>query len=767
MPVSFDPREPFFRISTPDGYSKELADTYGMYKTVGWADDTWALDDGAIDEAVFLQDSDRTLDFREKELLGEMDKRQDLLIAVFYQTDTVQHLFYRYMDPQNPEYGNISDEDRAKYGDQVLRTYQQMDDIVGKVMDKADDNTTVIVMSDHGFNPFRNAVNLNTWLVENGYMKKRPGADTHVYQLNNLFGEKGLFWNDVLMNESEAYSLGLGNIYINLKGRESQGVVDPADYEKVRSGIIGKLLNLRDQGGNKVVAKAQRREELYWGPYANNSADIIVSFNPGYRVSWQTSLGGVPPEMVEPNMKKWSGDHCTLDPAQTEGVFFINRVMKIEGEPSLMDVNPTLRDLLGLEQNSSLDGHSMFESNATATLVKNQSAAENKFNRTGYNVLFITLDCTRADYISVYNNASLANTSSIDALASESTVFENAFTAFTFTCPSHTVMMTGRYFGDGTRKSSSLPASLEAAGYRTGASIGFGVLKGKTCQVSSMFPDYDTSALSAKSGQRGGISANYTINWISEHKDEKFFFWLHLFDAHPPGLGVSRNDSINYAKGVEYVDEQVGRVIEALKSNGLENKTIVVVVADHGMGDNFRSIADNRELYDEALHVPLIIHVPGVQAGEAETLASTVDLAPTLAELLGIPYYETQGESLLPAMLDGNNTVRNEVFASYAFSPGTQDMARTWDWKLIRTVPRKGAAGYELFNLSADQQERTNLYGNNSAEALEMGKLLETYDRMKNGSADEAPEANPAWYANTSGLDNQTLDDLRSFGYIN
>ncbi len=787
MPVSMDPRDPFFRISTPEGYSNEIAKHQGLYKTVGWADDTWALNDEAISEAVFLQDAYRTLEFKEKLLFDEMEKKPTLLIAIFYQTDTIQHTFYRYMDEENPNYQNIPGDERTRYKDEILRIYQRMDDVVGKVMERADDDTTVIVLSDHGFNPFRKAVNLNRWLADNGFLKLRPGANSTFYRLNNLFGEKGLFWNDVLMNESEAYSLGLGNIYINLKGRESQGIVEPKDYDAVRDKIIKGLVNLRDpQSSERIIAKVQKREALYSGPYTNNSADLVVSFNPGYRVSWQTTLGGVPPEVVEPNMRKWAGDHSTLDPDQTEGVFFINREIRLERKPSLLDVNPTVRDILELSKDDTLDGRSVLK-NRKGIEVNNEIKIP---DAKGYNVLFVTLDDVRVDYISAYNENSLANTTNIDGLASRGFLFDNAFTGFTLTCPSHTIIMTGRYFGDTAtprNKYANLPQTLNASGYATGASVGFAGLKSNACSIGSMFSEYDTGSLSAKPGKRGALSANYTIDWIKKNRDKKFFFWLHLYDAHPPGIGASKNQSENYARSIEYVDRQIGRVIEVLNSEGIENRTIVVLAADHGQGGEFSNVAENRKLYDTATHVPLIIYIPDAKpAGKkVSTLASLADLAPTLSELLAIPYDETHGVSLVDGLRDPNYDARTEVFASFDFRGRSQDMVRTLEWKLIKTRDSKNKnSTIELFHLSADSFEKNNVSALEPRVLEKLNALLEFYsDLRKTGATGRISQprqtvtpsplqsAIPSiWYGygnDTQPLDNQTLNDLRAFGYIN
>ncbi|MDD5339711.1 MAG: alkaline phosphatase family protein [Candidatus ainarchaeum sp.] len=764
MPVSLDPRDPFFRISTPEWYSRQVAEDDGLYKTVGWADDTWALNDDAIDEQVFLQDAYRTLEQKEKLVLDEMEEKPDLLMAVFYQTDTVQHMFYRYMDPENPLYGSISPEEKERHKDEILRVYQRMDEAAGKVMSKAGQDDVIIVMSDHGFNPFRKAVNLNTWLANNGFLAKKPGANTSYYKLNSLYGEQGLFWNDVLLNETQAYSMGLGNIYINLKGREAQGAVGVERYDAVRDRIIRQLKELRDpETGEKVIADAQKREDLYSGPYMDNAADIVVSFNPGYRVSWQTSLGGVPPHVIEPNLKKWSGDHCTVDPKQTEGVFFVNRVMGLDGEPSLQDVNPTLRSLLGLPANESLDGMSMLRDG-------NETAGPEAGCK-DCNVLVITMDDVRADYLPLFNPKALAETPNLEALASKSVLFTNAHTAFTFTCPSHTIMMTGRYFTDDDRQT-SLPRILKGNGYATGATVGFAGLRQEECPTGAMFGYYDESSTAIGFGERDDNSAAQAMTWLQNHSKGRFFFWLHLYDAHPFGKAANASATGSYSERIGQMDGHIGEVLALLDRQNLTNKTIVVVLSDHGMGADFAHPANNRQLYDLATHVPMMIYVPGGAPARAEGLTSTVDLAPTLAALLGVHYADADGAALLDA--DGTlvpGSARDHVFATYRALQVVQHMVRTNEWKYIVTMIENGNTSYELYNLAQDPAESRNLYGSQPEIEARLRGLLQGYPTAMPGRLRGLgmPGAMTGWYGTTTAtpMSNQTRDELRSLGYIN
>lgn len=171
-PINFDPRNPFFDISYPQDYAAELANNTGDYKTLGWDIDTWALKENRISEDAFIQDLNSTLDSQEKILMNGLTQNNwNLYVQVFQSTDVIQHTFWRYMDKTHPVYEND-----PRYRDAILEVYRRMDRIVGKVLDQIGPDTTLIVMSDHGFKSFRRAVDLNAWLVDNGYMTlKDPG----------------------------------------------------------------------------------------------------------------------------------------------------------------------------------------------------------------------------------------------------------------------------------------------------------------------------------------------------------------------------------------------------------------------------------------------------------------------------------------------------------------------------------------------------------------------------------------------------------------
>jgi len=355
-PVNFHPDCHPVAFSWPAEYAGTLAKRFGLFKTIGWPEDTWSLPSGVGDEELFLQDMAFTLDKDEQILEGLLsDARDDLYIQVFYFTDRIGHLFWRFLDPGHPLYDAKKAE---RYAPEVLKAYQRMDEIVGKARRLAPD-ATLIVCSDHGFSSFRRGVNINTWLVRNGYMTLK-GQTGDPATLEKLFDTRELFQN-VDWSRTKAYALGFGGVYVNLVGRERDGIVLPgAEYEEVRRGIRAGLEALVDPVTHeRPVTRVWTREEMYSAFEPNLIPDLRVGNNLNYRISWQGSLGEVPPEILDDNTKPWSGDHCSTDPSLVHGIFFCSR--KIDRpDPAMVDVAPTVLKALGLPAPPSLDGKPLF-----------------------------------------------------------------------------------------------------------------------------------------------------------------------------------------------------------------------------------------------------------------------------------------------------------------------------------------------------------------------------------------------------------------------
>jgi predicted AlkP superfamily phosphohydrolase/phosphomutase len=352
-PVNFDPRDPPLPISKPDAMSARLASQIGLYRTLGWAEATWPLNVGRIDEATFLYDCERAFDDREKIIFKNLERDDwDLFVAAIETTDRISHMMWRLIDPRHPMY----DADlAAKYGDSIEKVYRRADDLVGRLREKVPADAVFIVMSDHGFHSFRRGVNLNTWLVQNGYMMFE-GQESRKLTLDDLFG-RGQFWEGVDWGRTRAYAVGLGQIYFNLRGRESRGIVSAgAEYKALQEEIASKLVGLKDPDtGEPVFADVYRRDDIYRGEYLQNAPDLQVGFNDGYRVGWQDTMGGVTRAVVENNNRKWSGDHCATATEISGGVFFSNRGINTQ-EPHIMDLSPTVLKLLEVPLPGDVDG---------------------------------------------------------------------------------------------------------------------------------------------------------------------------------------------------------------------------------------------------------------------------------------------------------------------------------------------------------------------------------------------------------------------------
>jgi predicted AlkP superfamily phosphohydrolase/phosphomutase len=355
-PINFDPRRPPVPISKPNRYSADVARRIGLYKTVGWPEDTWALNEEKIDERIFLEDLNYSFDRQRALVIDAMNHlNPDLFVTVFQATDKVQHMFWRLIDPQHPMYNRRLAE---QYGGAIDRTYMRCDSLTGLFLARArHSGATVLVVSDHGFASFRKAVNINTWLVRNGYMTLSKLDPVRDRNLEDLFG-RGTFWPNVDWSKTRAYALALGQIYVNQRGREKHGIVPKGpETEALKKELAEKFGALRDPDtGERVVRRIYSREELYKGPYLDEAPDLVVGFEEGYRVSWQTSLGGIPPEIIEPNERRWSADHCSVDPSQVEGVFFSSRPVD-SASPRIEDVAPSVLTKMGIAPPADMDGH--------------------------------------------------------------------------------------------------------------------------------------------------------------------------------------------------------------------------------------------------------------------------------------------------------------------------------------------------------------------------------------------------------------------------
>jgi len=360
-PLMFHPKCQPVPFATPAGFAGELLDEVGLFKTLGWPIDTWSLPSGIADEQHFLEDLEFTV-ATEVKMLDQALERGDarLYVQVFDFTDRIGHLFWRYHDPGHPIYDAAA---AGRYEPEIPRAYERMDAIVGRAMARLDGKTALLVCSDHGFASFRRGVNYNTWLVRNGFMTLKGAMGGGGKTLEDLFdkGEMGGFFKNVDWSRTKAYAMGLGNIYLNLLGREPKGSIAPGrEYEEVRDAIIAGLEALVDpKTGEKPVTKVYKREEIYSGFDPRVVPDLRVANSEHYRIGWQSTLGEVPLEIFEDNKKAWSGDHCSNDPAIVPGILFSSVRLQKEREPFIGDLFPTTLALLGVPAVPDIDGRSL------------------------------------------------------------------------------------------------------------------------------------------------------------------------------------------------------------------------------------------------------------------------------------------------------------------------------------------------------------------------------------------------------------------------
>jgi len=349
-PINVDPRQPPFAISCPPEYSKELAEQIGLFHTVGIPEDTWALNEGRLNEEEFLAQSEvsqkERLRMYRLELANLKKQKTGLLFCYFSATDTIQHMFTGYMDPEFPGY---SQEKNKKYGHIIPDLYQKMDQIVGETLKQMDPGTTLLILSDHGFTTYSRYFNLNTWLHQHGYLAF----------IDEYRRESGEFFENVDWKRTRAYALGLNALYINLKGREGQGIVDPSQKAALVEEIRQGLLSFRDpKNGRQVISYVDLPDKAYKGKYRQNAPDLIIGYSRGYRASWWTALGQAPQDLIGDNITKWSGDHCIAGQL-VPGIVLANKKIKVK-DPAIIDLAPTILNEFKVGKKPGMSGRVIF-----------------------------------------------------------------------------------------------------------------------------------------------------------------------------------------------------------------------------------------------------------------------------------------------------------------------------------------------------------------------------------------------------------------------
>ena len=420
-------------------------------------------------------------------------------------------------------------------------------------------------------------------------------------------------------------------------------------------------------------------------------------------------------------------------------------------------------------------------------------------------VILIVVDSLRADHVGAYGYAR-ATTPNLTASARSGAVFEHAYAPSPWTLPSMGTLYTGLWpaqhgagallpvldkvlYGQLRPEPPTIGELFVAFGYPTHAVAGnpnlhpkFGMARG--------FQTYDYEAGDMEHIRRADAVVDHALTWIAERHGAPFFLLVHFFDPHmnydpppatrgrftaalPPGrlslpfnlrprsreaLQLSGDEqrfaAAAYDEEIAFVDEQLGRFFSALQAQGVWQRAVVVFTADHGeeLWDH-GGFEHGHTMYDELLHVPLIVWGPGVRPGRIDTPVSLADVAPTLLDAVGAPALpNVAGASLWPSLTSRRPPAARPLLAE---SPryGPRSIAIVdWPHKLIVDIDGGSA---QLFDLAADPREQRDVGTHPSPEVASLRAII---DRHLQSTAHPRPRA--------VSLDDATLERLRALGYL-
>lgn len=346
-PLNIDPVNPANAISVPGSTAASIAECCGRFYTTGIPEDTKALRSGALNEDDFLAQARLVLNERIAHYRYELERfERGFMFFYFGSTDQLAHIFWRDRDPprgEDPGHPGLKPGEAEKYGKVVEDLYHEMDGLVGEARARLGPDDTLMIISDHGFDSFRYGFNVNTWLVRNGYMElhnpDKPNA--------------GL--SDVNWSRTVAYAVGINTVYMNEKGREAGGIVQRGpERTRLMREIADKLVQFRDLDGAPVIDKVFVVDDIYRGADPAVAPDLLIGYAHNYRSSWDTALGGIPSELVEDNLDRWSGDHMNSADL-VPGILVSSRRVTLD-DPTLSDVGPSILSYFGVTPPATMTG---------------------------------------------------------------------------------------------------------------------------------------------------------------------------------------------------------------------------------------------------------------------------------------------------------------------------------------------------------------------------------------------------------------------------
>ncbi|MBN9418039.1 hypothetical protein ABS71_06770 [bacterium SCN 62-11] len=325
-PLNDDPQQPTLPLSNPSSLAAHLARLCGRFYTQGMAEDSKALSANVLNDQEYLQQSQEVLAENERLLdQGLREFTRGLFFFYVGHIDLQSHLYWR----QPAE---------------VEKAYLQVDRLIGRVLQEVDQDTTLWVLSDHGFAPFERVFDLNAWLQQQGYLALEPDQPLEKAD-----------WS-----KTRAYALGFNGLYLNLRGREAHGTLTPEQAQTLKQELRTKLRGVLDPKSRRpVVREVYESSKIYSPKWRERAPDLVVGYEKGYRVSWEAALGQRSRQVLRDNLDHWSGDHL-IDSQLVPGVLLCSRPIR-RTQPALQDLAPTILKQFRVQPPATMRGRDLLE----------------------------------------------------------------------------------------------------------------------------------------------------------------------------------------------------------------------------------------------------------------------------------------------------------------------------------------------------------------------------------------------------------------------
>jgi predicted AlkP superfamily phosphohydrolase/phosphomutase len=352
-PVNIAPEAPAQTISTPSRFAPDLASFLGPFYTQGMPEETNALkdrmfsDDDYVSQVALVQHDEHAM----LDLALQRFARGDMTFMYLSDIDLQCHMLWRHKDPKYPDappHPAYDAEAAHAHADDIEGYYRHVDGLLDEVASRLPPDTLLVVMSDHGFQPYTREVHLDAWLRDHGWLVLKDGKKT---------GK--IATGDVDWAKTRAYGIGFNSVYLNLAGREGQGIVPPADADAVMAELSKELVAFDDPAnGKQIVRRVIRGKDAFHGSRVAEAPDLIVGYDVGYGASDETTLGDVVADEIADNTSRWSGNHL-MDPEVVPGIILSNHKIAGEGH-GLTDVTATILAWYGVPLNAGMSGKSIF-----------------------------------------------------------------------------------------------------------------------------------------------------------------------------------------------------------------------------------------------------------------------------------------------------------------------------------------------------------------------------------------------------------------------